>query len=913
VQIFSTISAARLQEYKNSPATIALAFKDDILDGVDPISDLQNKTVTGGRLNLYNALLNALEDDPNAVIVNTNTTIPDGTVYEGQNIFVLAGATLTINGTVTFKKDAFNAPSNLFLIGNLAGPATAKLLFKDGSELLVRSGSSTTAYLGTYEFEGNNGQGTSSCIIADKGATVTLATGSTITIKEGGFLASEGGTFAFGDNASISYTSTKPLAISPGSVFQLGSGAKLTFNRAVDLAGMASSPIVFERLGSANWDRIEVKGANSSFAHLWVSGATNGLWLNAPGVTIDQSTFSGNGTAVSMRSAYDGYALTNSTITGSTTRGVLLLTGAEATISGNTISGSTNEGILVQDAGTTATISANTISANAKAGIRLKAGASATLTANTITGTSSSTEGGVSLQDAGTTATLGDGTASGSNTLTGHAGSGLSLVNGASASVQMNTISNNGKHGLYVWDATVGTFKSNTVESNTQSGLFIGGTATVSDPVTLSGDGSNLIRRNGQHEVNLASGSARFYGGNVTSETSCGTQAGQGRNDLYDDTNGYNLPPAYWRLLYSVAKQGAVASLAEAECNYWGESNAGQPYPDPQMSWSGVSGSTAAADYSPFHTSTQTGHPPLAPVVDRSAWQQGQERRLAEVMARLRQAPAQEEAATLLRTLYYLARELERAAQQSGTASAQVREAALLLAWYRGQGRREEISLGTTSEVLEVAVQAALVLSVEELLRSGAEAAALAEAAAIAPQVTHLDLATELKVLEAIAQTHLGQYAAAQAALDAAEGIDPTALLAAYYTAPDYGPVRAYLAEQLADSTAAAGRREAGRGEAVRLLHGVAGPLARTATAGLAVEAYPNPFNPATRIRYVLGVAAQVRLEVYDVLGRVVARLVEGVRRRGCKKRCSMRLICRAGCTCTGSRLGARCRLDASC
>jgi hypothetical protein len=184
VQIFSTISAARLQEYKNSPATIALAFKDDILDGVDPISDLQNKTVTGGCLNLYNALLNALEDDPNAVIVNTNTTIPDGTVYEGQNIFVLAGAMLTINGTVTFKKDAFNAPSNLFLIGNLAGPATAKLLFKDGSELLVRTGSSTTAYLGTYEFEGNNGQGTNSCIIAEQGATVTLATGSTIRSRK---------------------------------------------------------------------------------------------------------------------------------------------------------------------------------------------------------------------------------------------------------------------------------------------------------------------------------------------------------------------------------------------------------------------------------------------------------------------------------------------------------------------------------------------------------------------------------------------------------------------------------------------------------------------------------------------------------------------------------------------------------
>jgi hypothetical protein len=54
-------------------------------------------------------------------------------------------------------------------------------------------------------------------------------------IKKEGFLASEGGTFALGDNASISYTSTKPLAISPGAVFRPGSGAKITFSRAAQL------------------------------------------------------------------------------------------------------------------------------------------------------------------------------------------------------------------------------------------------------------------------------------------------------------------------------------------------------------------------------------------------------------------------------------------------------------------------------------------------------------------------------------------------------------------------------------------------------------------------------------------------------------------------------------------------------
>jgi hypothetical protein len=39
---------------------------------------------------------------------------------------------------------------------------------------------------------------------------------------------------------------------------------------------------------------------------------------------------------------------------------------------------------------------------------------------------------------------------------------------------------------------------------------------------------------------------------------------------------------------------------------------------------------------------------------------------------------------------------------------------------------------------------------------------------------------------------------------------------------------------------------------------------------------YPNPFNPQTTIGFALPQAAEVRLMVYDVLGREVARLAEG-------------------------------------
>lgn len=44
---------------------------------------------------------------------------------------------------------------------------------------------------------------------------------------------------------------------------------------------------------------------------------------------------------------------------------------------------------------------------------------------------------------------------------------------------------------------------------------------------------------------------------------------------------------------------------------------------------------------------------------------------------------------------------------------------------------------------------------------------------------------------------------------------------------------------------------------------------------------YPNPFNPVTIIHYRLPVLSQVHLAIYDITGRRVATLFEGVQQAG--------------------------------
>jgi hypothetical protein len=67
--LFSSASSELINAYKKDPKNISLIFKDFILSGIDSVLDLQDLTVTGGRLNLHNSvqLVKSFPDsaDPN--------------------------------------------------------------------------------------------------------------------------------------------------------------------------------------------------------------------------------------------------------------------------------------------------------------------------------------------------------------------------------------------------------------------------------------------------------------------------------------------------------------------------------------------------------------------------------------------------------------------------------------------------------------------------------------------------------------------------------------------------------------------------------------------------------------------------------------------------------------------------------
>jgi subtilisin family serine protease len=79
--LYSLPCSGLVNDYRNDPAGTALRLKNFILSGVDTLSDLLGKTVSGGRLNVYNSMILT------AQYYNCNVGI-DEITSENQNVSV---------------------------------------------------------------------------------------------------------------------------------------------------------------------------------------------------------------------------------------------------------------------------------------------------------------------------------------------------------------------------------------------------------------------------------------------------------------------------------------------------------------------------------------------------------------------------------------------------------------------------------------------------------------------------------------------------------------------------------------------------------------------------------------------------------------------------------------------------------
>ena len=87
------------------------------------------------------------------------------------------------------------------------------------------------------------------------------------------------------------------------------------------------------------------------------------------------------------------------------------------------------------------------------------------------------------------------------------------------------------------------------------------------------------------------------------------------------------------------------------------------------------------------------------------------------------------------------------------------------------------------------------------------------------------------------------------------------------------------------------------------LVQTVASSVAVPSTYSLA-QNYPNPFNPVTQISFALPEAQQVRVTVFDMLGRVVKVLADEHKSAGTHTVSLMRRVCPVVSICIRSRRG---------
>lgn len=389
--------------------------------------------------------------------------------------------------------------------------------------------------------------------------------------------------------------------------------------------------------------------------------------------------------------------------------------------------------------------------------------------------------------------------------------------------------------------------------------------------------GLNRVRNNNTHQVYITHSSRAYLGDSWFSTTNAGFNSvfhtsGPGTNRKYI----YNLAvtgPGYSGTPYNIL----------AQHSYWDHYPSSGMFHGPvdytNYLWGSdpTTGSGAGSGQTPQQSIQSGHHSPIVNVL--SAGMSGalassyenpehavQALALKQRMMELRDALAADEwhphNARRLNELYTLSLlDTGDLLQESGNVEV------TLTTWAdRGSGMK---STYRDEEQVKLAIETALLIRVKQSLRAGDYARTAALITGASPLIGNADHRMALMKNAISVYAYHGQHEAALDVLRQVRAIEPEKEVAAWYDAPNLRPVEVWLTDASKEK-----RPGGGAADLLAQVQYYGATESAVSSGGFSLGSnYPNPFNPTTVIPFELPGDSRVKIEVYDLLGRLVTTL----------------------------------------
>jgi hypothetical protein len=462
---------------------------------------------------------------------------------------------------------------------------------------------------------------------------------------------------------------------------------------------------------------------------------------------------------------------------------------------------------------------------------------------------------------------------------------GIAVYMGGHASIHQSTISDNTGTGVFIYGGTVENFTNNAVENNGSYGIYVIGTmymgnGTAAYPLgsnpwsetPTTGAGKNRINNNSRtsgllYEI-FIEGSSQLYVGDISG------------NNPYYLVDGFNrISSTTAKYIYNLAMtygyESQQAWQVPANKTFWNGSVGSWNFYGPIDYAYPLSGdASGGAGASTILTKTASPVAGNAPgTVLTSA--------IAAKLTEQKSTPAEQQTLIDLKNKMLEVRRSLNDPKNIGIrprligklnslrlldksdATKENNGIAALLAEYR----MRLVSRQQWDPTERLCNEAALVNEVQNVILNGDMQGAQDLVQKYSAYVQNDDNRRILLLAEVMIDEYFGTYKDAMVALNKVKAFQPDARQKRGFIAPAYD----YLETTIRQEAKAAGV----------LLQEQQAEQKLMPTETVLLQNYPNPFNPSTVIGYQLPAAGSVKLIVYDILGREVIALADGMKEAG--------------------------------